>query len=68
MLGTVSTAGGALLGSVIDGRFDGTVEPFAHGVLLYGIVAAVAIFTLGLRTLRVPGDERSPSATVPAGD
>ena len=35
VLGTVSTAGGALLGSLIDGRFDGTVEPFAHGVLLY---------------------------------
>ena len=33
VLGTVSTAGGALLGSVIDGRFDGTIEPFAHGVL-----------------------------------
>ena len=72
VLGTVSTAGGALLGSIIDGRFDGTVEPFAHGVLLYSIIAAVAIFTLGLRTLRVPGRDVSSSATsptpVPAGD
>ena len=36
ILGTVSTAGGALLGSVIDSRFDGTIRPFAQGVLVYG--------------------------------
>jgi len=49
LLGTVSTAGGALLGSALDARFDGTVEPFARGVLLYSAVAAVSIFVLGLR-------------------
>ena len=35
LLGTVSTAGGSLLGSILDARFDGTVAPFAHGVLVY---------------------------------
>ncbi len=40
LLGTVSTAGGALLGSILDSRFDGTIAPFAHGVLIYGVIAA----------------------------
>jgi len=49
LLGTVSTAGGALLGSVIDSRFDGTITPFAWGVLLCGLAATAAIYLLGLR-------------------
>ena len=49
ILGTVSTAGGALLGSVLDGRFDGTITPFAQGVLVFGLLAAASIFVLGLR-------------------
>ena len=71
VLGTVSTAGGALLGSLIDSRFDGTVEPFARGVLLYSVVAAVAVFALGLRRLPVrrADDELSPAMSpVPAED
>ena len=57
LLGTVSTAGGALLGSVIDSRFDGTITPFAGGVLLYGLTAAAAIYLLGIRAAA-----RSPRA------
>jgi DHA1 family bicyclomycin/chloramphenicol resistance-like MFS transporter len=49
LLGSVSSAGGALLGSVIDSRFDGTINPFAWGVLLYGLTAAAAIYLLGVR-------------------
>jgi DHA1 family bicyclomycin/chloramphenicol resistance-like MFS transporter len=49
ILGTVSTAGGALLGSVLDSRFDGTIIPFAQGVLVYGLIAAAGVFLLGLR-------------------
>jgi DHA1 family bicyclomycin/chloramphenicol resistance-like MFS transporter len=49
VLGTVSTAGGSLLGSVLDSRFDGTIAPFAYGVLLYATVAALGVFLLGLR-------------------
>jgi DHA1 family bicyclomycin/chloramphenicol resistance-like MFS transporter len=49
LLGTVSTAGGSLLGSIVDARFDGTVAPFAQGVLLYALIAGAGIFLLGLR-------------------
>jgi DHA1 family bicyclomycin/chloramphenicol resistance-like MFS transporter len=51
LLGTVSTAGGALLGSLIDSRFDGTITPFAQGVLLYALGAAAAIYLLGIRAV-----------------
>jgi len=40
LIGTISTAGGAALGSVLDRTFDGTVLPFTLGFLGYGIVAA----------------------------
>ena len=40
LIGTISTAGGAALGSVLDRTFDGTVLPFTLGLLGYGIVAA----------------------------
>ena len=33
IIGTVSTAGGALIGSAIAGRFDQTIRPFAFGAL-----------------------------------
>lgn len=57
LLGTVSTAGGALLGSVLDSRFDGTITPFAVGVLVFGLVAATSIFVLGLRRSAGEPDE-----------
>jgi DHA1 family bicyclomycin/chloramphenicol resistance-like MFS transporter len=46
VIGTVSTAGGALLGSRVDAAFDGTVTPFAFGAATFAIVAAVSIFVL----------------------
>lgn len=46
VLGTISTAGGALLGSRIDAAFDGTVQPFALGVAAFAVVAATTIFVL----------------------
>ena len=62
ILGTVSTAGGALLGSVIDSRFDGTIRPFAQGVLVYAVVAAAGILLLGLRG--APARRRPPTVAV----
>jgi hypothetical protein len=50
ILGFVSTAVGAVLGSVIDGAFDGTVGPFATFALGYVVVAVVAI--LGIAGVR----------------
>ena len=44
VIGMVSIAGGALLGSVLDRAFDGTVRPFTFGWVIAG--AACAIFVL----------------------
>jgi DHA1 family bicyclomycin/chloramphenicol resistance-like MFS transporter len=49
VLGTISTAGGAVLGSVIDAAFDGTVRPFAFGVLVFATVAAGTILVVARR-------------------
>ncbi len=47
VIGTISTAGGALLGSRIDAAFDGSITPFAYGVVGFALVAAGTIFVLG---------------------
>ena len=60
LLGTVSTAGGSLLGSIIDARFDGTVAPFAEGLLVYALIAFAGIFLLGLRNVH----RRAPTPRV----
>lgn len=39
IIGTVATAGGALLGAVIDQAYDGTVMPFSLSLLVLGFVA-----------------------------
>ena len=49
VLGTLSTAGGAILGALIDSAFDGTVQPFALRSLIYAVVAAFAILVLARR-------------------
>jgi DHA1 family bicyclomycin/chloramphenicol resistance-like MFS transporter len=51
LLGTISTGGGALLGSLVDASFDGSVQPFVTGAFIYAIAAVAAIFLLG----RPPG-------------
>ncbi|MGE0140080.1 MAG: multidrug effflux MFS transporter [Ilumatobacteraceae bacterium] len=43
IIATSMTAGGALLGAVITGAFDGTVRPFAAGLLACICVSAVLI-------------------------
>jgi DHA1 family bicyclomycin/chloramphenicol resistance-like MFS transporter len=54
VLGTLSTAGGALLGSMVDEAIDGSVRPFALGALVYGAVAAFAILVLARRVPTAP--------------
>ena len=39
LIGAVQIAVGALLGSLIDRAFDGTIRPMAFGFLLYGVAA-----------------------------
>jgi DHA1 family bicyclomycin/chloramphenicol resistance-like MFS transporter len=38
-MGATQIAGGALLGSLTDRAFDGTVRPLAFGFLGYGVIA-----------------------------
>ena len=40
VIGTVSTGGGALLGSIVDVSFDGSVRPFAYGAFVFTCIAA----------------------------
>lgn len=52
MLGTVSTAGGAVLGSLVDGAYDGTVRPLAYAVLLFSALAATLIYIADRTSVR----------------
>jgi DHA1 family bicyclomycin/chloramphenicol resistance-like MFS transporter len=47
VIGTISTAGGALLGSIVDGAFDGSVEPFTIGALVFSAGACASIWLAG---------------------
>ncbi len=43
IIGTVTTAGGALLGGLASGAFDGTLRPFAIAITIFICVAAALI-------------------------
>lgn len=43
IIATITTAGGALLGNLMSDAFDGTVRPFAVGVLVFISISAVLI-------------------------
>lgn len=49
VIGAASTAGGALLGSVVDASFDGTIRPFAYGAFVCTSLAAVCVHVLAGR-------------------
>jgi len=46
IIGTVTTAGGSLLGGAVSGAFDGTTRPFAIGISAY-VIIAVALILFG---------------------
>jgi DHA1 family bicyclomycin/chloramphenicol resistance-like MFS transporter len=50
LLGFVGTAGGALLGRLIDSQFDGTVRPFFYGAVCYASIASAFVLIVGRRT------------------
>lgn len=54
-LGAVSTAGGAVLGSIADNAFDGTVGPFAIHALIFSILGALCINVLAGK-VKAPAD------------
>ena len=66
LLGFVSTAIGAVLGSFIDDAFDGTVEPFGAFAFAYVVVAVAAV--LGLAGVRRAPRPAAGSLPVEAGD
>lgn len=61
VIGTVSTAGGTVLGALLDRTFDGTVLPLAWGVMFLGTVAASLVLWAEKGRLFRP--LRSPVAT-----
>jgi DHA1 family bicyclomycin/chloramphenicol resistance-like MFS transporter len=68
-LGAVSTAGGAFLGSIADGAFDGTVRPFAMFALGYAVLGSLSINVLAgrMRALRpATAGAAAAAATPPA--
>jgi DHA1 family bicyclomycin/chloramphenicol resistance-like MFS transporter len=53
IIGTVTVAGGALLGSLASGAFDGTVRPFSAWILVFvGAAAALILFGATTRSAR----------------
>jgi DHA1 family bicyclomycin/chloramphenicol resistance-like MFS transporter len=64
VIGAVQIAVGALLGSLLDRAFDGTVRPLSFGFLGYGVVAlALVVWAERGRLFRPPTD---PVPEVPA--
>jgi MFS transporter, DHA1 family, multidrug resistance protein len=64
VLGTVSTAGGALLGSLVDSAYDGTITPYAMHVFVFAVVAAGLIVFAG--RVREPDVEPAMVEPLPA--
>jgi DHA1 family bicyclomycin/chloramphenicol resistance-like MFS transporter len=63
LIGTAQTGGGALLGSIVDRSYDGTIRPLAFAFLLSGVVV-VALFVGAGRLVPVtaPAEERPAPA------
>jgi DHA1 family bicyclomycin/chloramphenicol resistance-like MFS transporter len=66
VIGTISTIGGSLLGSVLDGAFDGSVRPFTLGAVVLAVVALVAITVAGGRTAPATAELMVEGEGVPA--
>jgi DHA1 family bicyclomycin/chloramphenicol resistance-like MFS transporter len=66
IIGTISTIGGALLGSVIDHAYDGSVRPFTVGALVFATAAAVAVWVAGRPAVRTSVDTILDGDCVPA--
>jgi MFS transporter, DHA1 family, multidrug resistance protein len=71
VLGAVQVAGGALLGSILDQSFDGTIRPLTMGFLVCGLIALgfVAWAERGSLALRADAPTHPVGVTdpVPAG-
>jgi MFS transporter, DHA1 family, multidrug resistance protein len=54
VIGTAGTAGGALLGSIVDASFDNTVRPFVFGSMIFSVAIVACIHLLGRRPQPAP--------------
>jgi len=61
VIGTITTAGGALLGGLVTGAFDGTTRPISIGIFTFISIAGVMIL---LATHRLTGDRTRPGMGV----
>lgn len=68
IIGTVTTAGGALLGGIVSSSFDGTVRPFAVAATVLIGTAAVLIWLGTKQALVTTGDPRSIPVELAAPD
>lgn len=66
VIGTISTAGGALLGSVVDAAYDGSVRPFVIGALVFASGAFASVWLAGRPVADVGIDLVVEGGTVPA--
>ena len=66
IIGTISTIGGALLGSVIDSAFDGSVRPFTIGAFVFASAACAAVWFARMKPTPVDPDLLLQGDVVPA--
>ena len=66
IIGTISTIGGALLGSIVDGAYDGSVRPFTIGALAFAVVACGAVLFARSTTEVVSPELLAEGECVPA--
>jgi DHA1 family bicyclomycin/chloramphenicol resistance-like MFS transporter len=66
IIGTISTIVGALLGSLVDSAYDGSVRPFTIGALAFAIVACAAVLFARSTTSDVSVELLADGECVPA--
>ena len=64
IIGTISLAGGALLGSLIDRNMDDTITPLVIGFVVYGLIAAGFVAFAEAGRLEVVDPAAEPSDRV----
>ena len=66
IIGTISTIGGALLGSVVDSAYDGSVLPFTLGAFFFAVAACAAVLFARMKPTSVSPELLVQGETAPA--
>lgn len=56
IIGTISTIGGALLGGIVDGAFDGSVLPFTVAAFVFAVAAGLAVLVARMAPSPIDAD------------